>query len=73
MSQYLVAIVYHSNKPRQSPWSTFYLVEADGVFNARRAARELHGYDPGVPVEVTETPIDKNKTQHFLTLGGRSH
>jgi hypothetical protein len=73
MPQYLVAVVYHENKPRMSPWSKFYLVEAKNVYDARRVARELHGYDPGVPVEVTETPINENKTQHFLSLGGRSH
>ena len=64
MPDFLVTVKYDTH--------AVYLVQDVSDHNAaRKYVREtIILYDPGVPVEVTETPIDKNKTQRFSNLGG---
>lgn len=66
MPNFLVTVKYDPGTPKS------YIVEnvAD-VRAARKHVREnVIGYDPGVPVEVTECPIHLNKPHKFSNLGG---
>lgn len=66
MPSFLVTLLYDPGTPKS------YIVEnVVDFWAARKHIREnVIGYDPGVPVEVTEVPVNKNKPHRFSNLGG---
>jgi len=64
MNSYLVTVKYEPGTPKT------YLVQNVSNHDAARArVASIIGYDPGVPVEVVETPINKNKPVLYSNLG----
>ena len=62
---YLVKVTYNPG-PSKS-----YIVENVATHEAARAkVLALIGYDPGVPVAVTECPLNKNVPRNYSNLGG---
>jgi hypothetical protein len=65
MPTFLVTVCYDPGTPRA------FLVE--NVADARAARDHVReniiGYDPGVPVEIVETPITKNTVVRYSNLG----
>jgi len=64
MPSFFVEIKYDPGTPRA------YAVENVADVQAARArVLEIIGYDPGVPVEITELPINSGKVTRFSNLG----
>jgi hypothetical protein len=65
MPTFLVSVLYDPGTPKH------YVVEnvADHRAARNHVRNNVIGYDPGVPVEVTEVPIHKNKPVRFSNLG----
>lgn len=61
---FLVELVYDE---QDSSKSTLYCLEAETYQSAMEQVREKVGYNPGVPVRVTETPINRNITRTFYS------
>jgi hypothetical protein len=67
MTTYLVAVKYNPGLSKS------YIVEGVNSHDQARArVVKIIGYDPGVPVEVTEVPIDKNKPVRYQNLGAHN-
>jgi hypothetical protein len=65
MPSYLVTMKYNEHLHRQ-----YFVQNVEGHRAAMAYVLEHNTlYDPGVPVEVTEVPINNNKTRHFENLG----
>lgn len=64
MPDFLVTVNYNPGKP------VSYIVEGVATHEAARArVLEILRYDPGVPVEVTQTPININKPVRYSNFG----
>ena len=67
MPDFLVTLKYNPGIPRS------YLVENVATHDAARLkVYNILFYDPGVPVEVTQTPITKNEARQYPNLGGHN-
>jgi hypothetical protein len=64
MSTFLVTVNYNPGTPK-----TYVVENAADIYAARKHVLEIIGYDPGVPVEITEAPINTNKPHRFSNLG----
>jgi hypothetical protein len=64
MPSFLVEVQYNPGTPR-----SFAVENVADARVARARVLEIIGYDPGVPVEITQLPINSGTVTRFSNLG----
>ena len=65
MTNYLVTVKYNPGTPK-----SYVVQDVNSHDEARAKVASIIGYDPGVPVEVLQAPVNKHKPVKYSNLGG---